>query len=118
MGSTSDDDTLRADLLRLELALAERRGADLPGGYPGVLHDAFRETGASGRGWTRDEMLVALAAAQLSEVAIRGFEVQVLADGVVLATYEILGARPARRASIWVLDGSRWRIRYHQGTLL
>ena len=76
------------------------------------------ETGASGRVWTRDEILAALASAEASDVPIDGFEVEMVAPGVVLATYQTIGVRPARRASVWVLDGDRWRIRYHQGTLL
>jgi len=46
-------DDIRDELLRLELAIAQRRVADLPGGYAGVIHEGFRETGASGRWWTR-----------------------------------------------------------------
>jgi ribonuclease HI len=111
-------DGLRDELLRLELALAQRREADLPGGYAGVIGPAFRETGASGRSWTRDEILEALARAAPSDVTIDAFEIETLAPGVVLATYRTVGIRSARRASVWVLDGDRWRVRYHQGTLL
>ena len=111
-------DALREELLRLELALAERRVADLPGGYAGVIHEAFREHGASGRVWTRAEMLEALDGAEPTDVAIEAFAVEPLAEGVVLATFETGGPRPARRSSVWVRDGGRWRIRFHQGTLL
>ncbi len=52
------------------------------------------------------------------EVVIEGFAVEELAPGVILATYDTGGARPARRTSIWVLDDGRWRIRFHQGTPL
>lgn len=109
---------LRDELLRLELALAQRREADLPGGYAAVIHAAFRETGASGRRWTRDAMLEALAGAARSEVTIDDFEIETLAPGVVLATDQTVGIRPARRASVWVLEGGRWRVRYHHGAPL
>jgi ribonuclease HI len=112
------DDALADDLLRLELAIARRRPDDLPGGYAAVLDDGFRETGASGRSWTRDESLEALATAPPSDVEIEAFEIERLADDVVLATYRTGPARPAVRASIWVRDGDRWRLRFHQGTLL
>ncbi len=116
MGEQPVGDDLRDELLRLELAIARRDEAALPGGYAAVLDDAFRETGASGRAWTRTEMLVALAAAPPSDVAIEGFGIERLGDGVILATYQTGGVRTARRASIWVRDGARWRLRFHQGT--
>jgi hypothetical protein len=120
MGDPTDvsTDGLRAELLRLELAVARRDWPALPDGCDGVLHPDFHETGASGRWWTRDAMLAALAGAEATDVAIEGFEVEVLADGVVLATYETTGERPARRASVWARDGARWRLRFHQGTPL
>jgi ribonuclease HI len=110
------DDALRDELLRLELALARRDRDALPGGYAAVLDDGFRETGASGRSWSRDDTLAMLEAAPPSTVEIATFEIERLADGVVLATFETGGSRPARRASIWVRVGERWRIRFHQGT--
>jgi ribonuclease HI len=117
VGTPLDD--LRAELLRLELAIAERRVTDLPGGsYSSTIHKAFHETGASGRRWTRDEILAELEGADVTDVLIERFEIEGLADGVVLATYDTSGSRPARRASIWVIDGDRWRLRFHQGTRL
>lgn len=110
--------SLRDELLALELALAERRRADLPGGYAAVLDEGFREAGASGRWWTRAAILEEMEAAGRAVVPIVAFEVELLAPGVALATYETAGARPARRVSVWVLDSGRWRMRYHQGTLL
>ena len=112
-------DDLRARLLRLELALAQRRLADLPGGTcEAVLHAEFREIGASGRWWTHDDTLEMLGGAEASDVPIERFEIEELAPSVVLATYDTGGSRPARRVSVWVLDGDQWRMRFHQGTLL
>lgn len=112
-------DDLRAELLRLELAIAARRVADLPdGGYEASLHEAFHETGASGRWWTREQTLELLSGAEPTELEIDRFLIEEVAPGVVLATYDIRGPRPTRRASLWVLDDGRWRMRFHQGTLL
>jgi ribonuclease HI len=111
------DDALRDGLLRLELALARRDRAGLPGGYAAVLDAGFRENGASGRPWSRDEALAMLEVAGRSDVVIDAFEIERLGEGVVLATYDVVGERPSRRASIWVRDGERWRLRFHQGTL-
>lgn len=109
-------DDVRAELLRLEQALAQRRPDELPGGYAGALHLDFREIGASGRRWTRGEMLDALAAAGPGDAEIADFEVEELAPGLILATYDTVGPRRARRSSVWALDEGRWRIRFHQGT--
>lgn len=111
-----NDDALRDELLRLETALARRDEAAIPGGYEAVVDDGFREIGASGRAWTRDEMLAMLASATPSELVLTGFEVERLGDDVVLATYETAGGRSVRRASIWVRVAGCWRLRFHQGT--
>lgn len=117
-GDPGDLDDDFDELLRLELALAERRERDLPGGYAAVLDEGFRETGASGRLWTREAILAALSEAVPSRAEFVGFRIEALAPGVALATYSTTGPRPAHRASIWVWTGERWRIRFHQGTLL
>jgi ribonuclease HI len=110
------DDELAAELLRLETAIAARDEAALDGGYAAVLHEAFGEIGASGRHWSRAETLALLNGAPRTAVEIREFHVSHVADGVVLALYETGGVRPARRSSLWVRDGGRWRLRFHQGT--
>lgn len=112
-------DRLRAELLRLELSVAQRRTADLPGGsYETVMHPLFHETGASGRWWTREAILEALEGAEVTDVQIERFEIEVLSGTVVLATFDTGGDRPARRASIWIHADGQWRLRFHQGTLL
>ncbi len=118
---TPDDslDALRSELLRLELALAQRRPEALPaGGYEAVLHPAFHEVGASGRAWTREATLDALDGAPAVDVPIERFRVELLGPGIALATFDTGGDRPARRVSVWVRDGGRWRVRFHQGSTL
>jgi len=43
-----------------------------------------------------------------------------VANGAVLLTYTTVPERSehgaARRASVWVNEGDRWLLRYHQGT--
>lgn len=111
-------------LLALELALARRDEAAIPGGYEAVLHEAFLEFGSSGRTWSRAEILEALRAAPPTDaVSIEAFATHELAPGVYLATFETAGIDPAnglrvrrRRSSVWIRDGDRHRIRFHQGT--
>lgn len=78
----------------------------------------FREVGASGRYWTRDEIIAALAADPGSEpLQITQPETTILSDDLVLLTY--LATRPTRhtrRASLWRRIDGNWRILHHQGT--
>ena len=111
-----------ADLVALELALARRNEAAVPGGYEAVLAPDFVEHGQSGRRWTRDETLAALAREPMTDVpTIVEFEVVALAPDVRLVTYLLVvdaggHVRRSRRSSIWIRDGIGWRMRFHQGT--
>ncbi len=115
----STDDPTRAELLALELALAQRRFDLLPGGLAAVLDGDFVEIGASGRRWTRDDVLAQLASTAPNDaVSIEDFLIAALAPDVVLATFDAVrtdGAR-TRRSSIWVRRDGRWVVRFHQGT--
>lgn len=113
-------------LLALELALAHRDEAAIPGGYEAVLDEGFAETDSDGRAWARDPMLAALrapGAPGAPALVIEDFVAEALAPRLVLARFVIVGTRPAggivvrsRRSSIWVTDGARWRLRFHHGT--
>jgi hypothetical protein len=84
-----------------------------------LLDEDFREIGASGRLWTRQEMVETLAAEQSDEpIAVADMEALQLADGVVLLRYVTDRAgRGSRRSSIWRRVDGRWRVLHHQGTL-
>ena len=119
MTEVEDADTLKA----LELALARRDEAALPGGYEGVLHDSVVEFGSSGRVWTRDEILEALAAPRNDEVSIEAFDAHVVRPGVFLVMFESTVTDPAtglttrqRRSSLWMREGDGFVLRFHQST--
>jgi hypothetical protein len=88
-----------------------------------MLAEEFREFGASGRMFTRVEMLAELAGETEREISLRDFEVEVLAESVALTTYRAerreLGAEPLEslRSSVWVEREGRWQIVFHQGTV-
>ena len=110
-------------LLALELALARRDEAAIPGGYEAVLAPDFLEIGSSGRLWTRAEILESLhAEPPNASVTIESFQAADLGPDVVLASYDTHGItsggeeRRSRRSSIWVRHDDRWQIRFHQGT--
>ena len=114
---------MAATLLALELALARRDEASIPGGYEAVIAPDFTEIGSSGRLWTRAEILVSLAAdAPNPSIAIESFKVAEIAGGVVLATYDVVGTTAdgtrhhSHRSSIWIWLDGRWQLRFNQGT--
>lgn len=111
------------EILALELAVASRDEASIPGGYEAALDDDFLEIGSGGRTWTRDAVLAALArASHVDGLTIEEFECSTIGADVVLATYDLLLPGPggipvwSRRSSIWARRDGRWRLRFHQGT--
>jgi hypothetical protein len=101
---------LERELLTTQCRADRQRVADL-------LHADFREYGASGRVWTRAEVIVSMADAPSVSGEAADFCSQELAEGVVLLTYRITGTRPSLRSSVWVLTAERWQMLFHQGTL-
>jgi hypothetical protein len=85
-----------------------------------ILHSDFVEIGRSGRRWTRDEIIDALAheAGRVAPVPDEWAFVEV-APGLVLLTYRIsTPTRTSRHASLWDVSGAAPVIRYHQGTVV
>jgi hypothetical protein len=108
---------IRDELLRLESALASRNPAGIDGGLMSLITEDFVEFGRSGRVWTArsiGEVLEAPPAAL--PVPIADFAVAELGEGVVLATYVVLGQPSVNRSSIWIRRDGRWMLRFHQGT--
>ncbi len=84
-----------------------------PGALERVLHADFLEIGRSGRVFNRDQMIAALAAEPAMAGEPQDMEVDELAYGNALVTYQLEGVR---RSSIWVREAGRWQIRFHQAT--
>ncbi|MGA2727143.1 MAG: DUF4440 domain-containing protein [Terracidiphilus sp.] len=112
-----------AELLRAEMLLldpAVRRDRDR---VAALLACDFFEFGASGRVWTRAQILDLLATEEYSPPVLEDFACHRIADDVVLVTYrtvrmnEETGKREAAlRSSLWIRRSERWIIRFHQGT--
>jgi len=82
-----------------------------------LLHPDFMEFGSSGRVWTRDAMMMALEEdpGERTDIEIMGADR--IGTGAVLLTYRSFArSGTTLRSSLWVLDGGRWRLRFHQGT--
>jgi len=78
-----------------------------------LLHREFVEVGASGRRWTRAEVIAALVADPHTSHDVQSLHVDELAHGIALVTYDLAGTR---RMSLWVKEVTGWYLRYHQGT--
>ena len=92
-----------------------------------LLADEFIEFGSSGRVFDKQQIINSLQnepIESLTQRAITEFKTLVLATGVVLVTYRIVrhisGEQPVHslRSSIWKLNNDRWKMIFHQGTLV
>lgn len=100
------------DLERALLSDAVRADQDA---VAALLDPAWTEFGASGRRWSRAEMLAVIA--PVGDPDLEVLSVEELAPDVVLLLWRSLtDAGSSLRSSVWVRSGGRWRQRFHQGT--
>ncbi|MEH2203937.1 MAG: nuclear transport factor 2 family protein [Nostoc sp.] len=92
-----------------------------------LLADEFIEFGSSGRVFNKQQIIESLQnepIQPLPQRLITEFKTLVLATGVVLVTYRIVrhisDEQPVHslRSSIWKLNNDRWKMIFHQGTLV
>ena len=82
-----------------------------------LLHPDFAEIGRSGRLWGRDAIIGELADETPSSVDLEVLGVDRVAADALLVTARTVDPRGgALRSSLWVRNGNRWRLRFHQGT--
>ena len=88
-----------------------------------LLASDFAEFGASGRVWTRDEIVHLLATETYDPPTMEAFKCRSIAAGVALVTYRTVRTdagtgfrRIVNRSSIWIENDERWQICFHQGT--
>ena len=82
-----------------------------------LLHPDFMEIGSSGRVWTRDAMMMALEEDPGERTDIEILGADRIGTSAFLLTYRNFArSGTTLRSSLWVLDGGRWRLRFHQGT--
>ncbi len=125
MTSSTTNQQLDEHILELEKQLAapmRRMDAET---LDQLLADNFVEFGASGRRFTKQEIIALLAAEEsFTQYDLLEFEVRRLSDETVLALYRIPARTSAdgtllpgsRRSSIWTLTEGRWQLSFHQGT--
>ncbi|MBN9188175.1 MAG: nuclear transport factor 2 family protein [Microbacterium sp.] len=116
---TQADDRFQ-EVRAAELALLGGEVRSDPARVRELLHPDFVEIGRSGRRWTRDETIAALA----SEVArvtpdTDEWEFTELSPTLVLVTYCVSSASgQSRHSSLWEVGGAAPVIRFHQGTVV
>src|SRR5271166_6403655 len=83
-----------------------------------LLTEDFQEFSASGRVWSREQILELLATEIYVPPTTEDFKCHQIAAGVVLVTYKSVreDRSSALRSSIWIKETGEWRMRFHQGT--
>ena len=122
---TPDDEAV-AEVIALERALLTREVRSSAAALDALLDPEFTEAGASGRWWTRAEIITELLAGEVAaaptgpdRIADHAMAGRRLAADVIMLTFETNNqGRRARRFSLWRRSGGRWRVLYHQGTLI
>jgi len=119
--STSEadpSDEAVAEVMAKELALLAPAVRSDRAAVASLLHEAFREFGASGRTWDRSRIVDTLAT-EPGDTAAEAEEMRAvrLGEDVILLTYR--ARRPDRvslRSSLWVHGAVGWQLFFHQGT--
>lgn len=101
--------------MRLERSLLTDEVRTDPASVAALLHPEWEEIGASGRRWSRDELLAEIAPLP-SPVELELLATHELSPDAQLLVWRSVGEQPALRSSLWVRVGGRWRQRFHQGT--
>ncbi|NUW40217.1 nuclear transport factor 2 family protein [Nonomuraea rhodomycinica] len=86
-----------------------------------LLDPEFTEIGASGRLWSRSEIIADVVESTRPSdppITVSDMTGVLLAPGIVHLTYVSDNAgRRARRSSVWRRSEDGWRVYFHQGTL-
>lgn len=109
------DDPDEATVVRLERELLSDRVRADPASVAAILHPEWEEIGASGRRWSRDELLAEIAPLA-SPVELELLATHRVSDDAQLLVWRSVGESSALRSSLWVRSGATWRQRFHQGT--
>ncbi|CAM4049361.1 DUF4440 domain-containing protein [Mesobacillus zeae] len=83
-----------------------------------LLADDFFEFGSSGKVLYKDED-IADDGIGIVKMKLSHFEIHLLSDDIVLATYRIfneISNQHSLRSSIWKLNEGVWKLVFHQGT--
>ena len=114
-------------LMALELSLLEPSVRSNAPQVAELLSSDFLEFGSSGRIWSRDATVAGLASEKPRSndtLGVSDMAVRLLAEGAALVTYSVKRLAPGEpevrtlRSSIWCRENGKWRMKFHQGTLV
>lgn len=117
-------DELAVHVTGLEQLLLQRDTRSHRSQLEKLIHHQFHEVGASGRVFSKTEIIDALLADpdidsvdQSTTVTIAGPKLVALSPGCVLLRYRLAGAHAqSERSSLWVKNNHQWQLYFHQGT--
>ncbi|MGA3049064.1 MAG: DUF4440 domain-containing protein [Terracidiphilus sp.] len=117
------EDELARHLRSLEESLLDPAFRRKSGQVAALLAGGFEEFGASGRVWTREQILELVATEKYDPPQVEDFRCALIAEGVALVTYRTVRTAPDSgermatvRSSLWTERAGEWRVRFHQGT--
>ncbi|MFC1655681.1 DUF4440 domain-containing protein [Patescibacteria group bacterium] len=104
---------LEEELLKPDVRKSPERMGEL-------LADDFFEFGASGKRYSKKEIIEILPTLPESNLSLSDFETIELAPDTILATYRAFNEKIQRkslRSSIWKNIDGNWQMIFHQGTI-
>jgi hypothetical protein len=110
--------SLKEHLHQLEIKLLKPEIRTSPEELSKLLADEFFEFGSSGNVWYKKDG-IGEEGIGIVEVTLSNFEIHLLSDDIVLATYRIfnkINLQYTLRSSIWKLIDGNWNLFFHQGT--
>jgi hypothetical protein len=116
-------DALASHLFSLELALLDPAVRRDRGRVESLLSEDFQEFGASGKIWSRSQILDLLETEPARLITAHDLACHFIAEGVALVTYRAVSIDPhtneplnTMRSSLWICVAGQWKVRFHQGT--
>ncbi len=114
---------LEAYLFSLELSLLDPVVRHDRAHVESILAEDFQEFGASGKVWSRSQILDLLESEPARTITAHDLAFRSISEGVALLTYRALNTDPQTseplttlRSSLWSIVDGQWKLRFHQGT--
>jgi len=117
--TTKDPDNVTFKLIHeLEIELSKPQTRSNPQRLSALLHDEFKEIGASGRTYKKADVLRE-SPSNNNLYQLSDFSFKTLSSDCILIEYQsISNGVTALRSSIWIKENNKWQILHHHGTVV